>query len=28
MDLRVCGELLILSEDGAVAQTCPSVGER
>jgi len=25
---RVCGGLLILSEDGAVAETCGSVGER
>ena len=25
---RVCGELLILSEDRAVAQACASVGER
>jgi hypothetical protein len=25
---RVCGELLILSEDRAEAQTCASVGER
>jgi hypothetical protein len=25
---RVCGELLILAEDRAVAETCASVGER
>jgi hypothetical protein len=26
--LPVCGELLILAEDRAVAETCASVGER
>ena len=25
---RVCGELLILAQDGRVAQACESVGER